>query len=60
MTVIGNRSRPRGAGPSLYSPAWLYFEPWHGHSNHWDDWQNGTRQPEVHAALVQGHDALGR
>ncbi len=39
------RSMPRGAGPSWYSPAWLYFEPWHGHSNHFDWPQNGTRQP---------------
>src|SRR5439155_5697394 len=44
-SVSGNRSSPRGAGPSLYSPARLYFEPWQGHSNHCDAWQNGTRQP---------------
>src|SRR5262249_54212655 len=42
---IWNRSRPRGAGPSLYSPALLYFEPWQGHSNHFDELQNGTRHP---------------
>ncbi len=36
---------PRGAGPSWYSPAELYFEPWHGHSNHFDWPQNGTRHP---------------
>ena len=36
---------PRGAGPSWYSPAPLYFDPWHGHSNHFEDAQNGTRQP---------------
>src|SRR6185503_18214642 len=45
VTVTLNRSIPWGAGPSLYSPAVLYFEPWHGHSNHCDDWQNGTRHP---------------
>ena len=44
-TVTLNRSMPRGAGPSWYSPAPLYFEPWHGHSNQLDCWQNGTRQP---------------
>ena len=43
--VILNRSIPWGAGPSSYSPALLYFEPWHGHSNHCDCWQNGTRHP---------------
>src|SRR5205807_1132810 len=42
---ILNRSMPCGAGPSWYSPALLYFEPWHGHSNHCDCWQNGTRHP---------------
>src|SRR6266571_1757129 len=45
VTVILNRLRPVGAGPNRYSPALLYFEPWQGHSNHWLDWQNGTRHP---------------
>ena len=45
LTVSVKRSRPRGAGPSLFSPTRLYFEPWHGHSNHCDDWQHGTRHP---------------
>ena len=38
-------SSPRGAGPPCFSPTRLYFEPWHGHSNHWDCWQYGTRHP---------------
>ena len=33
-TVIGKRSRPRGAGPPFFSPLRLYCEPWHWHSNH--------------------------
>src|SRR4249920_1265308 len=45
VTVTLKRSMPCGAGPSLYSPAVLYFDPWHGHSNHCDCWQNGTRHP---------------
>src|SRR2546426_4758418 len=44
-TWIGKRSRPRGAGPPFFSPTRLYCEPWHGHSNHCDVWQLGTRQP---------------
>ena len=35
----------QGAGPAFFSPTRLYFEPWHGHSNHCDDWHHGTRQP---------------
>src|SRR4029450_11091183 len=69
---MAKRSRPRGAGPSLYSPAWLYLEPWHGHSHHWAVAHQGTRQPRgtqrwyratntppapaVHTALVQGQE----
>src|SRR5918999_4218549 len=45
VTETLNGSIPRGAGPSWYSPAWLYFEPWHGHSNHLELSQNGTRHP---------------
>ena len=33
-TSAGKRSSPRGAGPPFFSPTRLYFEPWHGHSNH--------------------------
>src|SRR4029079_14859526 len=44
-TVTTKRSVPRGAGPSWYSPAPLYFEPWQGHSNHLLEPQNGTRHP---------------
>src|SRR6478735_12150505 len=44
-TATGNRSRPRGAGPPFFSPTRLYCEPWHGHSNHCDVRQDGTRQP---------------
>src|SRR4051812_5818085 len=40
-----NRSRPRGAGPPFFSPTRLYCEPWHGHSNHCEVGQFGTRQP---------------
>ena len=36
---------PRGAGPPFFSPTRLYFEPWHGHSNHCEVWHHGTRQP---------------
>src|SRR5206468_1657102 len=43
--LTGNRSRPRGAGPPFFSPTRLYFEPWHGHSNHCDTLHHGTRQP---------------
>src|SRR5207302_9787673 len=42
---IGKRSRPRGAGPPFFSPTRLYFEPWHGHSNHCELLHHGTRQP---------------
>src|SRR5436189_147005 len=42
--IAGQWSRPRGAGPAFFSPTRLYFEPWHGHSNHCDDSQNGTRR----------------
>ena len=59
MTVIWNRSRPRGAGPSWYSPAPLYFEPWHGHSNHFEDVAERHAAAEVHAPLVQRHDPVG-
>src|SRR5437879_5825729 len=38
------RSIPRGAGPPFFSPTRLYFEPWHGHSNHCDTLHHGTRQ----------------
>ena len=38
-------SSPRGAGPPFFSPTRLYFEPWHGHSNHCEVWHHGTRQP---------------
>src|SRR6266571_7781592 len=44
-TMTGKRSSPRGAGPSLYSPAWLYLEPWQGHSHHCEVAHHGTRQP---------------
>ncbi len=44
--VILKRSIPRGAGPSWYSPASLYLDPWHGHSNHFEELQKGTRQPK--------------
>ena len=44
-TETAKRSMLRGAGPSRYSPARLYFYPWQGHSNHWLCWQNGTRHP---------------
>ena len=44
-TSMAKRSSPRGAGPSLYSPAWLYLEPWQGHSHHWAVAHHGTRQP---------------
>ena len=44
-TVTGKRSMPRGAGPAFFSPAWLYCDPWHGHSNHWLVAHDGTRQP---------------
>src|SRR5689334_19212765 len=44
-TSMGNRSRPRGAGPPFFSPTRLYFEPWQGHSNHCEVWHHGTRQP---------------
>src|SRR2546426_8793488 len=44
-TFTAKRYIPVGAGPSWYSPASLYFEPWHGHSNHWLVWQKGTRHP---------------
>ena len=50
-------SRPRGAGPAFFSPTRLYFEPWHGHSNHCDDCAERHAAPEVHAALVQRDDA---
>ena len=43
--LSANRSRPRGAGPPVFSPTRLYFEPWHGHSNHCEVWHHGTRQP---------------
>ena len=36
---------PRGAGPPFFSPTRLYCEPWHGHSNHCEVSQLGTRQP---------------
>ena len=36
---------PRGAGPPFFSPTRLYFEPWHGHSNHCEVWHHGTRHP---------------
>ena len=32
-TDTAKRSRPRGAGPPVFSPTRLYFEPWHGHSS---------------------------
>ena len=56
---IWKRSRPRGAGPSWYSPARLYFDPWHGHSNHFEDVAERHPAAQVHAALVQRHDPLG-
>src|SRR6266511_4184949 len=43
--ATAKRSSPRGAGPSLYSPAWLYLEPWQGHSHHRELSHHGTRQP---------------
>src|SRR5262249_34672828 len=50
-----NRSRPRGAGPNWYSPAApSYFDPWHGHSNHCDCWQNGTRPPRCTHSWYSG------
>ncbi len=42
---VAKLSMPRGAGPPFFSPAWLYCEPWHGHSNHCELLQLGTRQP---------------
>ena len=57
-TLILKRSMPRGAGPSWYSPASLYFEPWHGHSNHFDDVAERDAAAQVHAALVERHDAV--
>src|SRR6478752_3983882 len=45
VTATPKRSMPRGAGPPFFSPTRLYCEPWHGHSNHCDDGQLGTRQP---------------
>src|SRR5512132_4180119 len=39
------RSIPRGAGPWRYSPPRSKTEPWQGHSNRPELWQNGTRQP---------------
>src|SRR6478752_10750176 len=45
VTATPKRSRPRGAGPPFFSPTRLYCEPWHGHSNHCDVVQLGTRQP---------------
>ena len=33
------------AGPPFFSPTRLYFEPWHGHSNHCEVAHDGTRQP---------------
>src|ERR1041385_5819657 len=44
-TSTPKRSRPRGAGPPFFSPTRLYFEPWHGHSNHCELLHHGTRQP---------------
>src|SRR5438132_13851842 len=44
-TVMAKPSRPRGAGPPFCSPTRLYFEPWHGHSNHCELLHHGTRQP---------------
>src|SRR5437764_10345487 len=44
-TLTPKRSSPRGAGPPFFSPTRLYFEPWHGHSNHCDDSHHGTLQP---------------
>src|SRR5438270_8010057 len=44
-TDTAKRSRPRGAGPPFFSPTRLYFDPWHGHSNHCDDLHHGTLQP---------------
>ena len=52
------RSRPRGAGPPRFSPTRLYFDPWHGHSNHCDVWHHGHAAAEVHALLVQRDVAL--
>src|SRR5919106_537245 len=45
LICIGKRSIPRGAGPPFFSPTWLYCEPWHGHSNHFDVSHEGTRHP---------------
>src|SRR5262245_65927304 len=45
LMVAGNRSMPRGAGPPGFSPSRLYWLPWHGHSNHCEESQLGTRQP---------------
>src|SRR3546814_1563630 len=44
-TDMAKRSRPRGAGPPFFSPTWLYWLPWQGHSNHWEVTHSGTRQP---------------
>src|SRR5215210_6941206 len=44
-TSTTNRSRPRGAGPPFFSPTRLYWDPWHGHSNHCEVTHDGTRQP---------------
>src|SRR5437764_14410901 len=44
-TLTPKRSSPRGAGPPFFSPTRLYFEPWHGHSNHCELLHHGTRQP---------------
>src|SRR5204863_6034315 len=44
-TETAKRSRPRGAGPPRFSPTRLYFDPWHGHSNHCEVWHQGTRHP---------------
>src|SRR5438067_7656257 len=43
--TMPKRSRPRGAGPPFFSPTRLYFDPWHGHSNHCELLHHGTRQP---------------
>src|ERR1051326_2116031 len=46
-SLISTRKRSRllGAGPARYSPLIEYFEPWQGHSSHFEVSQNGTVQP---------------